>query len=75
MNVAEESAALDDLIEMYTNEVTRNNLSIQSMKQEIERLDARNSVLCNKLNSTFNRIEELRGDKHGPGNIEHAYAC
>ena len=62
MTITEESAALDDLIEMYTNEVTRNNLSIQSMKQEIERLDARNSVLCNKLESTLNRIEELRGE-------------
>lgn len=62
MTITEESAALDDLIEMYTNEVTRNNLSIQSMKQEIERLDARNLVLYNKLDSTFNRIEELRGE-------------
>lgn len=62
MTITEESAALDDLIEMYTNEVTQNNLSIQSMKQEIERLDARNSVLYNKLDSTFNRIEELRGE-------------
>lgn len=62
MTITEESAALDDLIEIYTNEVTRNNLSIQSMKQEIERLDARNLVLYNKLDSTFNRIEELRGE-------------
>lgn len=61
-NIAEEAAALDDLVEMYSGEMKENNFSISAMQKGIERLKTKNAVLAEKISSTMHRIEELRGE-------------
>ena len=61
-NIAEEAAALDDLVEMYSGEMRENNFNISAMQKGIERLKNKNCALAEKISSTMHRIEELRGE-------------
>ena len=60
--IREEVEALDDLIEMYSGEMTRNNMKIASMHKEISDLENRNQVLGGKIASTLKAMEGMIGD-------------
>ena len=68
--ITEEMSALDDLVEMYSKELERNQFQMVHYKQSLAELEKRNEILNSKIASTIRRIEELKGDRNGSGNSE-----
>lgn len=59
--IRDEVTALDDLIEIYSDEMKTNSLKIASMHKEIDDLESRNRVLGDKIASTLRQMEGIIG--------------
>ena len=59
--IRDEVIALDDLIEIYSNEMQDNSFKIASMHKEIDALENKNRVLGDKIASTLRQMEGIIG--------------